>query len=127
MRERAPAPPSSSATGTRPPARSPSAVTICAACHCPNSADSSPPSPQDTYLFNLTISDNIRLARPDATDADVEKAARAAHAHDFITRDLPRGYDTVAGERGSHLSGGQRQRIAIARALLADTPRPRPR
>jgi ABC-type multidrug transport system fused ATPase/permease subunit len=78
--------------------------------------------PQDTYLFNLTISDNIRLARPDATDADVEKAARAAHAHDFITRDLPHGYDTVAGERGAHLSGGQRQRIAIARALLADTP-----
>lgn len=78
--------------------------------------------PQDTYLFNLTISDNVRLARPDATDADIEKAARAAHAHDFITRDLPHGYDTLAGERGSRLSGGQRQRIAIARALLADTP-----
>ncbi|MGI5438636.1 ABC transporter ATP-binding protein [Streptomyces shenzhenensis] len=78
--------------------------------------------PQDTYLFNLTIRDNLRLARPDATDTEVEAAARAAHAHDFITHDLPDGYDTPVGERGSHLSGGQRQRIAIARALLADTP-----
>ncbi|MFI6373337.1 ABC transporter ATP-binding protein [Streptomyces sp. NPDC050546] len=78
--------------------------------------------PQDTYLFNLTIRDNIRFARPDAGDAEVEAAARAAHAHDFITHDLPHGYDTPAGERGAQLSGGQRQRIAIARALLADTP-----
>ncbi|MEU9371833.1 ABC transporter ATP-binding protein [Streptomyces avermitilis] len=78
--------------------------------------------PQETYLFNLSIRDNIRLARPDATDTEVEDAARAAHAHDFIVDDLPDGYDTPAGERGAHLSGGQRQRIAIARALLTGAP-----
>ncbi|MFC5228009.1 ABC transporter ATP-binding protein [Streptomyces fimbriatus] len=78
--------------------------------------------PQETYLFNLSIRDNIRLARPDASDAEVEDAARAAHAHDFIVGDLPEGYDTPAGERGAHLSGGQRQRIAIARALLTGAP-----
>ncbi|MFF0300514.1 ABC transporter ATP-binding protein [Streptomyces sp. NPDC004562] len=78
--------------------------------------------PQETYLFNLSIRDNIRLARPEATDAEVEDAARAAHAHDFIVNDLPDGYDTPAGERGAHLSGGQRQRIAIARALVTGAP-----
>ena len=77
--------------------------------------------PQDIYLFNMTIRENIRLARPDALDADVEEAARVALAHDFIMR-MPQGYETNAGERGVQMSGGQRQRIAIARAVLKDAP-----
>ena len=77
--------------------------------------------PQDTYLFNMTIRENIRLARPDALDAEVEEAARVALAHDFIMR-MPQGYETNAGERGVQMSGGQRQRIAIARAVLKDAP-----
>lgn len=76
---------------------------------------------QDTVLFNTSVRENIRLGRPEATDADVEAAARAAEIHDFITS-LPDGYDTVAGERGARLSGGQRQRLAIARAVLRDAP-----
>lgn len=78
--------------------------------------------PQDTYLFNLSVADNIRLARPESTQAEVEQAARAALAHDFIVDALPEGYETRVGERGAQLSGGQRQRIAIARALLANAP-----
>jgi len=78
--------------------------------------------PQDVYLFNQSIADNIRLARPDAGDAEVERAARAALAHEFVTGELPDGYQTLVGERGARLSGGQRQRIAIARALLKDAP-----
>ena len=77
--------------------------------------------PQDIYLFNTSLRENIRMARPGATDAEVESAARTALAHEFIT-EMPRGYDTVAGERGVQMSGGQRQRIAIARALLKDSP-----
>ena len=77
--------------------------------------------PQDIYLFNMTIRENIRLARPDALDAEVEEAARVALAHDFIMR-MPQGYETNAGERGVQMSGGQRQRIAIARAVLKDAP-----
>ena len=77
--------------------------------------------PQDLYLFNMTIRENIRLARPDARDAEVEEAARVALAHDFIVR-MPQGYETNAGERGIRMSGGQRQRIAIARAVLKDAP-----
>jgi len=77
--------------------------------------------PQDVYLFAGTIADNLRLADPGATYEDLERAARAANAHEFI-RDLPDGYDTAVGERGAFLSGGQRQRLAITRALLADTP-----
>ncbi len=77
--------------------------------------------PQDIYLFNTSLRENIRMARPGATDAEVENAARTALAHAFIT-EMPRGYDTVAGERGVQMSGGQRQRIAIARALLKDAP-----
>ncbi|MDH7569697.1 MAG: ABC transporter ATP-binding protein, partial [Armatimonadota bacterium] len=73
--------------------------------------------PQETILFSGTVRDNIRFGRPDATDAEVEEAARLAQAHDFITA-LPQGYDTVLGQRGTSLSGGQRQRIAIARALV---------
>ena len=72
-------------------------------------------------LFHDTVRANIAYARPDATDADVERAARAAHAHDFIQA-MPKGYDTLVGERGTELSGGQRQRIAIARAILRDPP-----
>jgi ATP-binding cassette subfamily C protein CydCD len=76
---------------------------------------------QDTYLFYGSVADNLRIARPGATQAEIEAAARAANAHDFITM-LPRGYETVVGERGARLSGGQRQRLAIARALLKDAP-----
>ncbi|MFI7648796.1 ABC transporter ATP-binding protein/permease [Micromonospora sp. NPDC049460] len=76
---------------------------------------------QETYLFHGSVADNLRLARPDATDADLVAAARAAGAHDFIQA-LPQGYASQVGERGGSLSGGQRQRLAIARALLADTP-----
>jgi ATP-binding cassette, subfamily B, multidrug efflux pump len=74
---------------------------------------------QDTTLFSGTLRDNIAYGRPDATDAEVEAAARAAQAHDFIM-EFPDGYATIVGERGVGLSGGQRQRIAIARALLLD-------
>jgi subfamily B ATP-binding cassette protein MsbA len=76
---------------------------------------------QDTMLFNDTIRANIRMGRPGATDAEIEAAARAAHADGFI-REKPLGYDTVVGERGNSLSGGQRQRIAIARAILRNSP-----
>jgi ATP-binding cassette, subfamily B, bacterial MsbA len=75
--------------------------------------------PQDPALFSGTIRENIAYARPGAADADVEAAARAAHAHEFIER-LPNGYGTLVGERGVKLSGGQRQRVAIARAILKD-------
>ncbi len=74
--------------------------------------------PQESILFTGTVRDNIRYGRPCADEAEVEAAARAACAHDFILR-LPGGYDTLVGERGVNLSGGQKQRIAIARALLA--------
>ncbi|MEI2431488.1 ABC transporter ATP-binding protein/permease [Lysobacter yananisis] len=73
--------------------------------------------PQDTVLFNDTIGYNIRYGRPEASEADVEAAARAAHIHEFIVG-LPDGYDTPVGERGLKLSGGEKQRVAIARALL---------
>jgi len=74
---------------------------------------------QDPFLFSDTVRENIAFGRPDASQEDVEEAARLAQAHDFVER-LPEGYDTVIGERGITLSGGQRQRIAIARALLLD-------
>src|SRR5262245_6638364 len=76
---------------------------------------------QDTYLFHGTVEDNLRMGKPEATPAELQAAARAANAEEFITR-LPQGYQTVVGERGVRLSGGQRQRIAIARALLRDAP-----
>jgi ATP-binding cassette subfamily B protein len=77
--------------------------------------------PQDTVLFAASARENIRYGRPGATDAEVEAAARAAAADEFLQR-LPQGYDTFLGERGARLSGGQRQRIAIARAILRDPP-----
>jgi subfamily B ATP-binding cassette protein MsbA len=77
--------------------------------------------PQEATLFGGTVAENIRYGQLDATDAEVEAAARAANAHDFITA-LEAGYDTPVGDRGQRLSGGQRQRIAIARAILKDPP-----
>jgi len=77
--------------------------------------------PQDPVIFAATARDNIRFGRPEASDAEVEAAARAAAAHGFLAR-LPDGYDTYVGERGVMLSGGQKQRIAIARAILRDAP-----
>ena len=76
---------------------------------------------QDNFLFHLSIRENIRVGKPDATDAEIEDAARKASCHDFILS-LPDGYDTLAGDAGSHLSGGERQRIAIARAILKNSP-----
>lgn len=77
--------------------------------------------PQETTIFGTTARENIRYGRPEASDADIEAAARAAEADGFL-RQLPEGYDTFLGERGTRLSGGQRQRIAIARAILKDPP-----
>jgi ATP-binding cassette subfamily C protein CydCD len=76
---------------------------------------------QDTTLFHGTVEENLRLGKADASQAELEAAARAANAHDFIAA-LPEGYATMIGERGAKLSGGQRQRIAIARAILRDAP-----
>lgn len=77
--------------------------------------------PQDPVIFAASARENIRFGRPDASDREVEEAARAAHAHEFLAA-LPEGYDTYVGERGVMLSGGQKQRIAIARAILRDAP-----
>ncbi|WP_297976274.1 ABC transporter transmembrane domain-containing protein [uncultured Amaricoccus sp.] len=77
--------------------------------------------PQEPVIFATSARENIRFGRPEATDAEVEAAARAAAAHEFIDR-FPQGYDTWVGERGVMLSGGQRQRLAIARAILRDAP-----
>jgi len=76
---------------------------------------------QETVLFNDTIANNIRYGKSEATDVEVEAAARAAFAHDFIL-ELPEGYQTNIGDRGIRLSGGQRQRLCIARALLKNAP-----
>jgi ATP-binding cassette, subfamily B, bacterial len=77
--------------------------------------------PQDSVIFSANAMENIRYGRPEATDAEVQAAAEAAFAHDFITA-LPEGYLTFLGERGVRLSGGQRQRISIARAMLKNPP-----
>jgi ABC-type multidrug transport system fused ATPase/permease subunit len=77
--------------------------------------------PQHPSLFHGTVADNLRLARPDATDEELVAAARGANAHGFVT-DLPDGYHTSIGEDGARLSGGERQRLAIARAFLKDAP-----
>jgi ABC-type multidrug transport system fused ATPase/permease subunit len=76
---------------------------------------------QNSYFFNTSIRENLRLARRSATQEEMESAARAAQIHEFITS-LPKGYDTLIGEQGLRLSGGERQRLAIARALLKDAP-----
>jgi ATP-binding cassette subfamily B protein len=76
---------------------------------------------QDTYLFHASVADNLRFAKPEATDAEIEAAARAAHIHDLIAS-LPEGYDTLVGERGYRFSGGEKQRIAIARTVLRNPP-----
>ena len=76
---------------------------------------------QETYLFHATVRENLRFARPDATDEEVEEAARAAQIHELIAT-LPEGYETVVGERGYRFSGGERQRIAIARTILRNPP-----
>ncbi|MFK4100500.1 ABC transporter ATP-binding protein [Streptomyces sp. NPDC019531] len=77
--------------------------------------------PQDPAMFHRTLRDNIAFARPDATDADIRRAAEAAHVTEFADA-LPEGFDTLVGERGVKLSGGQRQRVALARAILRDAP-----
>ncbi|MEU8713207.1 ABC transporter ATP-binding protein [Streptomyces sp. NPDC093272] len=76
---------------------------------------------QETYLFHASVADNLRFAKPDATDAELHAAARAAQIHDHIAA-LPDGYDTVVGERGHRFSGGEKQRLAIARTILRDPP-----
>ncbi|MEU0590208.1 ABC transporter ATP-binding protein [Streptomyces ardesiacus] len=76
---------------------------------------------QETYLFHASVAENLRFAKPDATDAELEAAARAAQIHDHIAA-LPDGYDTVVGERGHRFSGGEKQRLAIARTILRDPP-----
>jgi ATP-binding cassette subfamily B protein IrtA len=76
---------------------------------------------QDVFLFHGTVRENLRLARPDASDEELARACRAARAHEFITA-LPNGYDTLLGERAARLSGGEKQRLSIARALLKDAP-----
>jgi ATP-binding cassette subfamily B protein len=77
--------------------------------------------PQDPILFHRSLAENIAYARPEASPSAIEKAARQAHAHEFISR-LPQKYETLVGERGVKLSGGERQRVALARAILADAP-----
>ncbi|MFE9627209.1 ABC transporter ATP-binding protein [Streptomyces sp. NPDC006527] len=76
---------------------------------------------QETYLFHASVADNLRFAKPDATDEELVAAARIAHIHDYLMS-LPDGYDTVVGERGYRFSGGEKQRLAIARAILRDPP-----
>jgi ATP-binding cassette subfamily B protein len=76
---------------------------------------------QETYLFHASVAENLRFAKPDATDEEIHAAARAAQIHDHITA-LPDGYDTMVGERGYRFSGGEKQRLAIARTILRDPP-----
>ena len=76
---------------------------------------------QDVFLFNVSIKDNIKFGKDDASDKEVIAAAKAAQCHDFVTK-LPAGYDTVAGQRGTKISGGEKQRVALARAILKDAP-----
>ena len=112
---------SCSASRIRPRAASPSAGTTCATLSLRDLRRLIAVVSQDTYLFHGTIEENLRMGRPEASQAELEAAARNANMHDAIVA-LPQGYQTVVGERGVRLSGGQRQRIAIARALLRDAP-----
>ncbi len=76
---------------------------------------------QETYLFHASVRENLRFARPDASDEQIEEAARTARIHDLIVS-LPEGYDTIVGERGYRFSGGEKQRMAIARTVLRNPP-----
>lgn len=76
---------------------------------------------QDNFLFDISIKENIRIAKPDATDEEIVEMAKKSGCHEFIIN-LENGYDTIVGEGGSHLSGGERQRISIARAMLKNAP-----
>ena len=76
---------------------------------------------QETYLFHASVRENLRFAKPDATDAEIELAAEAAQIHELVAA-LPEGYDTIVGERGYRFSGGEKQRIAIARTILRNPP-----
>ena len=76
---------------------------------------------QDNFLFNVSVRENIRMGRPEATDDEVEAVAKASGCHEFIMG-LDHGYDTVVGGAGGHLSGGERQRVAIARAMMKNAP-----
>src|SRR4029077_1890093 len=76
---------------------------------------------QETYLFHASVRENLRFAKPDATDEEIELAAQAAQIHDLIAS-LPEGYETIVGERGYRFSGGEKQRIAIARTILRNPP-----
>jgi ATP-binding cassette subfamily B protein len=76
---------------------------------------------QETYLFHASVADNLRFAKPDATDEELREAAKAAQIHDHIAA-LPDGYDTLVGERGYRFSGGEKQRLALARTILRDPP-----
>ena len=76
---------------------------------------------QDNYLFDVSVRDNLRMGNPDASDSEIEEAARKSGCHEFI-EELENGYDTIVGGSGGHLSGGERQRISIARAMLKDAP-----
>ena len=112
---------SSRACTTRPAAASRSTASTCATCRSPSLARAVGLVSQETYLFHATIRENLRFAKPDASDEELEAAARAAQIHDLIAS-LPDGYDTVVGERGYRFSGGEKQRIAIARTVLRNPP-----
>ena len=112
-------PSSSRASTTRPPAASSSTATTCATSAASSLRSQMGIVPQEAFLFSGTIGDNIAFGRVDATPEEVEDAARAVGAHEFIAA-LENGYDTEVGERGAQLSAGQRQLVAFARALIAD-------
>jgi ATP-binding cassette subfamily B protein len=87
----------------------------------PSLADTVGVVSQETYLFHASVRENLRFAKPEASDEEIEEAARAAQIHDLVAS-LPEGYDTVVGERGYRFSGGEKQRIAIARTILRNPP-----
>ena len=105
----------------RPRAASRSTASTCATCRSRRSRALVGVVSQETYLFHASVRENLRFAKPDATDEEIERAADAAQIHDLIAS-LPEGYDTVVGERGYRFSGGEKQRIAIARTILRNPP-----